>query len=343
MLHNILPDEIATRLKDSLAMIADAFASASVLFADVVDFTPLSAGMAPSELVTLLDAVFTVFDGFVAELGLEKIKTIGDAYMVASGVPLPRADHAEAIAELALRMRDHSASSEFGGRSIRLRIGINSGPVVAGIIGSHKFAYDLWGDAVNTASRMESTGVPGQIQVTPSTYELIKERFVCEPRGVISVKGKGPGNVSLFRDARVWVHRREVEYALAERLTRTDYVGPYVTEDWLLEGLNWRFVYGPAAITTEVKLIPMAGHTPGTLCMEVVTESRRLVFPSDSMYAAENMGPPVRLPGVIHDSVGFRETADRLAFLRDETGALVIYPHDPAQFETIMTAPQWYE
>jgi len=151
------------------------------------------------------------------------------------------------------------------------------------------------------------------------------------------------GNVALFRDARVWVHRREVEYALAERLTSTDYVGPYVTEDWLLEGLNWRFVYGPAAITTEVRLIPMAGHTPGTLCMAVVTESRRLVFPSDSMYAAENMGPPVRLPGVIYDSVGFRETADRLAFMRDETGALVIYPHDPAQFETIMTAPQWYE
>jgi adenylate cyclase len=157
----------------------------------VVDFTPMSAGMAPQQLVTRLDAVFTTFDGFVAELGLEKIKTIGDSYMAASGVPVRKADHAEAIAELALRMRDHTASSKFAGRPIRLRIGVSSGPVVAGIIGSRKFAYDLWGDTVNTASRMESTGVPGQIQVSSSTCELIKDRFVCEPRGLVTVKGKG--------------------------------------------------------------------------------------------------------------------------------------------------------
>lgn len=151
------------------------------------------------------------------------------------------------------------------------------------------------------------------------------------------------GNVGLFRHARIWAHRREVEFALAERLTATDYVGPYVTEDWLLPGLNWRFVYGPAAVTSEVRLYPMAGHTPGTLCMCVGVDNRTLVFPSDSMYAAENMGPPVRSPGVIYDSVGLRETADRLQFMRDEIGGLIIYPHDPEQFATLMTAPEWYE
>jgi adenylate cyclase len=191
LLHSILPEEIANRLKASDTKIADSFESASVLFADVVDFTPMSAGMSPSELVSLLDAVFTTFDGFVAELGLEKIKTVGDAYMVASGVPEPRPDHAAAIAELAIRIRDRCAANEFEGRPITVRIGINSGPVVAGIIGTHKFAYDLWGDVVNTASRMESAGVPGSIQLSSATFELIRDRFVCDPRGVISVKGKG--------------------------------------------------------------------------------------------------------------------------------------------------------
>jgi class 3 adenylate cyclase len=161
------------------------------LFADVVDFTPMSAAMSPPELVSLLNTVFTTFDGFVEELGLEKIKTVGDAYMVASGVPHARPDHAHAIGELALRMRDHTEHHLYDGHRIRLRIGINSGPVVAGVVGTHKFAYDLWGDVVNTASRMESEGVPGSIQVTPATYELIRDRFVCEPRGVVPVKGKG--------------------------------------------------------------------------------------------------------------------------------------------------------
>ena len=190
LLHNILPNEIADRLKDGRAMIADDFAAASVLFADVVNFTPMSAGMAPAELVGLLNDVFTSFDGFVAALGLEKIKTVGDEYMVAAGVPRPRADHAHAIAELALRIRDHVATSEVAGRRLSLRIGINSGPVTAGIIGTHKFAYDLWGDTVNTASRMESEGIPGAIQVSPATYELIKDTYVCEARGRIPVKGK---------------------------------------------------------------------------------------------------------------------------------------------------------
>jgi adenylate cyclase len=191
LLHNILPDKVASRLKAGTMMIADSFESASVLFADVVGFTPMSAGMSPGELVALLNRVFTTFDGFVEELGLEKIKTVGDEYMVASGVPVVREDHAVAIAELGLRMRDHSANNEFEGHRIALRIGINSGPVIAGIIGRHKFAYDLWGDVVNTASRMESEGVPGSVQVSAATYELIRDRFICDPRGVISIKGKG--------------------------------------------------------------------------------------------------------------------------------------------------------
>lgn len=151
------------------------------------------------------------------------------------------------------------------------------------------------------------------------------------------------GNVGLFRDARIWVHRREIEFALAECLTTADYAGPYVTEDWLLPGLDWRFVYGPAAVTSEVSLLPMAGHTPGTLCMEVDTGLRTLIFPSDAMYGSDNLGPPARPPGVIYDSVGFRETADRLVFMRDRRPSLLIFPHDPEQFASLSTAPYWYE
>jgi len=192
LLHNILPDEIAARLKDAdTRTIADDVDAASVLFADVVGFTRMSATMSPAELVGLLDELFTALDGVVAELGLEKIKTVGDAYMVAAGVPVARSDHAQAIAELALRIRDHVAATPIAGRRLSLRIGISSGPVTAGIIGTHKFAYDLWGDTVNTASRMESEGVPGVIQVGPATYELIKEAYVFEARGAIPVKGRG--------------------------------------------------------------------------------------------------------------------------------------------------------
>ena len=161
-----------------------------MLFADVVGFTPMSASMPPAELVGLLDELFTAFDGFVTALGLEKIKTVGDAYMVAGGVPDHRPDHATAIAELALRIRDHVATNLVGRRQLSMRIGISSGPLTAGIIGRHKFAYDLWGDAVNTASRMESEGIPGSIQISLSTFELIKDEYVCEPRGLIDVKGK---------------------------------------------------------------------------------------------------------------------------------------------------------
>ncbi len=198
LLHAILPDEIARRLKSDRTMIADDHESASVLFADVVGFTPMSASMSPPELVGLLNEVFTTFDRFVQELGMEKIKTVGDEYMVAAGVPHARTDHAHAIAELALRIRDHTERHRFNGHDISLRIGINSGPVVAGIVGTHKFAYDLWGDVVNTASRMESEGVAGSIQLTPATYELIRDKFVCEPRGVVSVKGKGDMNTYIL-------------------------------------------------------------------------------------------------------------------------------------------------
>jgi adenylate cyclase len=191
LLHNILPDDVATRLKSSHDLIADHYDGASVLFADVVDFTPMSADMEPADLVALLNSIFSAFDGFVEELGLEKIKTVGDEYMVASGVPRPRPDHATAIAELSLRIRDHVATHDFESQRISLRIGINSGPVVAGIVGTHKFAYDLWGDAVNVASRMESEGIPGAIQVTDATYQLIRNDFVCEPRGSVDVKGRG--------------------------------------------------------------------------------------------------------------------------------------------------------
>jgi adenylate cyclase len=190
LLHAILPVHIAAQLKDNPGTIADDVPSASVLFADVVGFTPMSAAMSPGELVGMLDELFTIFDGFVTELGLEKIKTVGDAYMVAAGVPERRPDHAQAIAELALRMRDHVATNPVAGRRLAVRIGMSSGPLTAGIIGTHKFSYDLWGDTVNTASRMESEGVPGSIQISPPTYELVKDEFVCEPRGLIDVKGK---------------------------------------------------------------------------------------------------------------------------------------------------------
>jgi adenylate cyclase len=191
LLHNILPDEIATRLKVSSSMIADSYDSASVLFADIVDFTPMSADMSAEELVGLLNGVFSTFDGIVEELGLEKIKTVGDEYMVASGLPTRRPDHAHVIAELALRMREILTKERFDGHEIRMRIGVNSGPVVAGIIGTHKFAYDLWGDVVNTASRMESAGIAGTIQISETTQQLIHNEYVCQPRGTIAVKGKG--------------------------------------------------------------------------------------------------------------------------------------------------------
>lgn len=191
LLRNILPDEIAARLKRGKELIADQFDDVSVMFVDVVDFTPMSASMAPTELVGFLDEVFSDIDSFVVEMGLEKIKTVGDEYMVAAGVPTPRSDHAHVIADLALRVHNRFATHQYAGRHIEVRIGINSGQVVAGIIGRRKFSYDLWGDVVNIASRMESHGEAGAIQISTATYEHIKGDFRCEPRGAIEVKGKG--------------------------------------------------------------------------------------------------------------------------------------------------------
>jgi guanylate cyclase len=195
LLLNVLPREIAARLKNEHRVIADRLDSVSILFADVVNFTSLSARLTPEELVGLLNEVFSHFDTLVERYRLEKIKTIGDCYMVAAGVPRPRPDHAQALTRLALDIRDYVRQREFKGQRLDFRIGLNSGSVVAGVIGRNRFIYDLWGDAVNTASRMESHGVGGVVQITEATYELIKHDFVCEPHGVVKVKGKGEMNV----------------------------------------------------------------------------------------------------------------------------------------------------
>jgi adenylate cyclase len=193
LLLNVLPAPVAARLKEQEGIIADDFPSVTVLFADLVGFTPLSERLSAAELVSLLDQVFARWDVLVAELQVEKIKTIGDAYMVAAGIPIPRDDHADAIAELALRMGPELARcSVAAGLPLQVRIGIDTGPVVAGVIGRAKFIYDLWGDTVNTASRMESHALPGTIQVTERVYELLRHRFDLQARGMVEVKGKGP-------------------------------------------------------------------------------------------------------------------------------------------------------
>jgi len=192
LLLNILPRSIADRLKADTSTIADQFAAASILFADVVDFTPRAERLQPAEVVEILDDLFTHFDLLADRYGVEKIKTIGDAYMAAAGVPTSRPDHAQVMALMALDMRNAMRSQDAVGRlGLQLRIGINSGPVVAGVIGRKRFLYDLWGDAVNMASRMESHGTPGEIQVTRATYELLKDEFELERRGTVPIKGKG--------------------------------------------------------------------------------------------------------------------------------------------------------
>jgi guanylate cyclase len=200
LLLNILPKEIVNILKREPRTIADHFDGASILFADVVNFTPMSSTMTPSELVELLNEVFSDFDSIIDQYGLEKIKTIGDCYMVASGVPRKRDDHAYALVNLAIEMRERVARRAFLGHKLSFRIGINSGSVVAGVIGRKKFIYDLWGDAVNVASRMESQGSAGMIQITRSTYELVKDYFTCEPRGSVNVKGKGEMEVWFVKE-----------------------------------------------------------------------------------------------------------------------------------------------
>ena len=192
LLLNILPSEIAFRLKQGSESIADSFADVTVLFADIVGFTEFSCCASPIELVKLLNRIFSTFDLLTEKHELEKIKTIGDAYMVVGGLPTPRADHVEAIANMALDMQAEIARfNAKTGNNFSIRIGINTGPVVAGVIGIKKFIYDLWGDTVNTASRMESHGIPDCIQVTQATYERLRDNYLFEERGVIQVKGKG--------------------------------------------------------------------------------------------------------------------------------------------------------
>ena len=192
LLLNILPRSIADKLKTNPQTIADSFTSASILFADVADFTPMAERASPVRVVEMLDQLFGHFDELAERYDVEKIKTLGDCYMAAAGIPSPRPDHAHCLALMALDMLDAvRAQGAVGSLGFELRIGINSGPVVAGVIGRKRFLYDLWGDAVNTAGRMQSDGMPGRIQITRATYELLKDEFVCEPRGTVPIKGKG--------------------------------------------------------------------------------------------------------------------------------------------------------
>jgi class 3 adenylate cyclase len=193
LLRNILPEVIAERLKADKQLVPESFESVTILFADIVGFTQLSTRLQPIQLVDLLNRIFSIFDNLAERFGLEKIKTIGDAYMVAAGLPLTRTDHANAIADMALAMQTavRHFHSDFG-ENLQIRIGINSGSAVAGVIGTKKFIYDLWGDTVNVANRMESSGRPNRIQVTEATYELLRHHYTFVERGKVNVKGKGP-------------------------------------------------------------------------------------------------------------------------------------------------------
>jgi adenylate cyclase len=192
LLLNILPRPIAQRLKEDQSVIADYFDTTTVLFTDIVGFTKLSENLTPSELVQFLNKIFSSFDNLVEKYRLEKIKTVGDAYMVAAGFPEPRLDHTEAIADFALEMQESLGKFRTKkNQSVSMRTGIHTGPAVAGVIGSRKFIYDVWGDTVNTASRMESHGIGGQIQVSHATYKLLKDKYILKKRGMIEIKGKG--------------------------------------------------------------------------------------------------------------------------------------------------------
>jgi class 3 adenylate cyclase len=201
LLLNILPKPIADRLKKGEQTIADSFPEVTVLFSDLVGFTELSTTIEPCELVEKLNQIFLAFDKLTEKHQLEKIKTIGDAYMLVGGLPTPRPDHVEAVANMALEMLttinniNQAAHAHF-----QIRIGFHTGPVIAGIIGKNKFNYDLWGDTVNIASRMESRGLSGHIQVSEATYQLLKDKFVFERRGPIEIKGKGKMVTYLLND-----------------------------------------------------------------------------------------------------------------------------------------------
>jgi len=192
LLLNILPPAIAQRLKAREETIAESYSGVTVLFTDLCGFTEFSQHVEAHRLVEVLDRIFTLFDHLAADHGIEKIKTIGDAYMAVAGLPEPRADHAEAVADMALGLRDGFTSlMEDLGLDLKVRIGIHSGPVVAGVIGRHKFIYDLWGDTVNIASRMESHGQPGMVHVSQATRDLLEGRYEFVDRGEVAVKGKG--------------------------------------------------------------------------------------------------------------------------------------------------------
>lgn len=200
LLNNILPAPIAARLKDSQATIADDFQETSILFADIAGFTKYTETVTPDKLLELLNSVFSEFDDLCDKYDAEKIKTIGDAYMVVAGVPVNCADHAGKLANMALDMQlaiaRHNAAL---GQTLKIRVGIHSGPVIAGVIGKKKFAYDLWGDSVNTAARMESHGIPGEIQVSEATYQLLQPKYHFMERGMIDIKGKGPMKAYLLK------------------------------------------------------------------------------------------------------------------------------------------------
>jgi adenylate cyclase len=189
---HVPPDSIAARLQARPDVTADSFVDVTVLIADVVGFTELTPAVSPERLALLLDEIFTSFDGVATKRGLKKIKTLGNSYMAAAGVPVPAADHATRAAHVSLDMVDAlERFNERGGHSLQVRIGIATGPVVAGVIGKHMYLYDVWGDAVNTASRMESHGVAGRVQVSESTRLLLGEPFLLEERGALEVEGKG--------------------------------------------------------------------------------------------------------------------------------------------------------
>jgi adenylate cyclase len=203
LLLNILPGTIVNRIRNGEIAIADSFPDATILFADLVDFTTLAGKCSPARIVDLLNTLFSAFDALAKELKLEKIKTIGDAYMVAGGIPEESPGHALAVADMALGMID--AVLETGkrfGETLEARIGIHSGEVVAGLIGQHRSIYDVWGDTVNTASRLESSGLPSRIQISETTYQKIKDTFHCEMRGAVPLKGKGM-MLTYFRGKRV--------------------------------------------------------------------------------------------------------------------------------------------
>ena len=203
LLLNILPSTIVERLRRGERVIADRVAEATILFSDLVDFTTLTARLPPERTLALLGALFADFDALAARLGLEKIKTIGDGYMVAGGLPEARADHAAAVSEMAFEMRDAAArvSAEFD-EIIELRIGLHSGELFAGVIGTHKFVYDVWGDTVNTAKRMETYGAPGRIHVSAATREILGSAYRFEARGAVEIKGKGPVETFFLERAR---------------------------------------------------------------------------------------------------------------------------------------------